>query len=299
MRSLFALLGALAGCSGGDDAPAPTGGESHTYGVFYGIRQEALGSPPAEASIDVALGARVARYEGIDRTTVSEVLELSGFETDDLPPDECGDPVTAATLADLGGLETNAVVELVDLGPLEVRSADAVRLDAKSFPDLFSVVSGVVYDGDGAASVALAPGSEVTYAAEGGGGVGSIEATSTVPPVVEALRIAGADPWLGPPALVRGDELGVTWSAAAGGDEIRIELVWMQPAGPVVVSCRAVDDGEFVVPAASTRLVPELAASGDPRMIVRRIRRSDVAATGLDEGALVLEEAVSFPLRIQ
>jgi len=91
----------------------------------------------------------------------------------------------------------------------------------------------------------------------------------------------------------------VRWTAASGADEIRIDLVWMQPAGPVVVSCRAIDDGELVVPASRTRLVPELAAGGDPRMSVRRVRRGDVTAAGLDEGALVLEDAVSFPLRIQ
>lgn len=299
-RSSVLLAIVLGGASCGDaGTPEPTAGESHNFAVLYATRQEFHGALPGEEFVDVGLGARVVRYEGIDRTTVAEVLEMTEFEADDVAPDECGEALTAATLEDVGGIETGASVELVDVGPLEVRSVETVkRLSARSFPDLLSLVAGVVYAGDDSGGLSLASGSEVSFFAPGGGAIGPLDASGTLPTALDLLRVGGQDPELGTVVLARGADLEVVWDGAGGGDEIRIELSWMQPAGTVVVTCRANDDGFFMVPAERTRLVPELAGV-DARMTIRRLRRSAVSAIGLEEGDLVLQQAVTLPFRVQ
>ncbi len=289
-----------AGC--GDEplpvaAPEPGG----AFAVAWARRQQVLGDVAEAPLVDVLFGARIVRHGGMDRTTVAEVLELSAFETDDVAPGECSDPVTAASLEDVGGVESGAFVELVDVGAIvfhgtDVRGAGAIRLEPRSFPDLLSVVSGVVYAQDAEGS-SMAAGAEISFAARGGAGVGFLEATAIVPEEIAGLRVGRQDPLFGAPVLTRGADLEVAWDAGAAGNEVRIELGWLEPAGPVVVSCRAMDDGEFVVPGSRTRLVPEL-GSTDLSLTVRRVRRSAIAASGLDEGTLVVEQSVTFAVRL-
>jgi hypothetical protein len=274
----------LSACTGGDFEPgsdAEAEGPPRVAGVLFVER--AQGGSAAEAQV----GARFLRVVGLPDAVLPDLVGMPVLPP---RPGQCLERGNRA--AQLATENPRAEVRLLDVGPIDVRAGDqALRMDPHRFPDLWNVVSGVLYGLEGDLPLAT-----WRFSAQGDGaaGVGSFEVEAPAPEDLAQVRAgdaALADAAGAPVTLVRHAPLAVRW--ARGADEDRVAIAF-EGSGTVV--CGARDDGAFDVDAATVDRIAELLHAGGT-MSVHRVRTRPFTAPGLDAGTLVFDLSVRARVR--
>jgi hypothetical protein len=167
-----------------------------------------------------------------------------------------------------------------------VRAGDrTVRLEPRRFPDLWNVISGVIYAGDDEL-----PSSEWHFSAPGNAAsrVGAFDVDVRAPD--ELAQVTLADQPLAPGATVTLPRraFGVRWSAGEAGDLV---VVAFEPAGDersATIACTARDEGALEVDAAWADRVADLARAG-ATVSVHRVRTRPFALPPLESAQVVFD----------
>jgi hypothetical protein len=276
------VVGAI-GCGPNDDTAFESGELRGSIGVLQVERSSSL-----EGGRSVVRAA-FARYQGIDRTAVLQLLGAS--------------PAAGAERCALVGAgedlwDEDANVELVEAGTLEVSlAASATRLSPRTFPDLASVVEGVFYAGDAPLTSPTSEADEYRFMSDGSLEVGPFDALVPAPAELTGLRVSGAGGFsagLGssPVEVSRTRALTLEWEAIDPHDELEVELT----SGAQSVVCSARDEGSLRIP---TEVLAELEPHAAGRLTVRRVRVARFDAAGLEETFARVAVAHTFDLLIR
>lgn len=226
------------------------------------------------------------RYHSGDSRRVATVLGLSDEES--IPLDSCR-LVDGAQEIDSALAASNDVLELLDAGRLLIKGpVDATMMQPRHYPELTPYVTGVVYGLEEAPSLALEPGALYEVAGEGGEEVGPFAARVGAPRAFPSLEVL---------PMRRGGDLDLRWSEAGdASDPLVLTVAWSSRAGAHEVRCRVRDDGAFRVDH-ELLAVPQ-GALYSAEVIVTRVRRAALTATGAGRGALTLglREVVPLPV---
>jgi hypothetical protein len=260
---VIALALAFVGCTAlgqGDDAGAQS--IEARAGSFASVRIER----PTEVDPDVSapraiLSAVFARHEGVDGA-----IALTLLGGDALPLETCADRAEGLELGAADG-----VIELVDVGELEVRVAGTrAALPPRTFPDLGELVGGAFYAEDVLLGPAVAEVDEYFVSARGPNGTTAFEAVAVAPTGLAEVALPGGD------TLDREEDLFIAWDAGDPRDRVEIELA----AAGDVLRCAARDDGVFRIPAERLRALP---VTVDARLTLRRARQAPFDLAGFDD----------------
>jgi hypothetical protein len=267
------------------------------------LRQEA-GARPARLDDDgrTVLRAAFARYQGLEEPEVLSLLGIAGLEAPTLPttlPD--GDGSCRLAEADPEALPVDAQVDLLDVGELHVAVGESeAHLAPRSFPDLASVLAGVVYAGD-AALTAPSPGDAYLFRADGGFEVEAFEAEVPAPVAVEGLSLVGADGTgvdlepgsRGAVEMARTGAVSFYWATGEdAGAAVEVEVM----AGETVLTCVARDEGQLTVPA---ELVSALSADEGGRLRVRRVEVAALVVPGIERAYARATSTRLYALRVR
>jgi hypothetical protein len=298
--SASACLAGVAACSGGDAVPE-AGPQAHgSFALIHVERGRFDGELLGNRYEHFEVIGRIARFAGIDRERVASILGIGDLD-EPIDLDACEAPAALSMDDDLALEEMGrAAIELVDVGPIEMHAGGQIReLEPQSFPGLLNVLSGAVYGTDERDGTDWNPGQDYAFLARGGSEVGAFEAIGSAPDELNVVKIGGDDPTLVVPTVDRGLDLPVRWEPGDSHDTVRIDLTWDQLGTNMGMSCTALDDGSFSVPASMLRQVPDGAFAASPRLTVRRVRRRPFVAPGLDEGILLFDLSEAYTVRIR
>lgn len=236
----------------------------------------------------VQVGARFVRYSGISRNSLSEVL---GFPSS---PEQLGCSLreSSATAAEP---PARAQVQLLDVGRLEVQTErDGILLEPRRLPDLFHVVSGVVYAGEGAFT-----GDTWHFRADGSNasrvpsfsmsarGPDSFSSLSFGPVGSSAVSPAEASNGV---ALPEG-AFAVRWPAGEAGDRVVLEFTAPNAATIVCVA----EDSTGVVDI--DRNWRERLSSSGTVMVMHRMRSRSFTLASMEQASVVFDFSLRVPLR--
>ncbi len=291
IRSILLVLAALGGaaCTAPEAGVASAPATEGSLGILHVERLEIDRSDLAPGLFEersTVLGAAFARYRGIGPSGVAVLLgSESGAELD-----RCVFVGADDLLAPAG-----AEVELLDVGTLSVEPrvlapredvepdpTPTARLAPRPFPDIASVLAGVVYAGD-----TLTPRGTVAEYAFRATGSDELAGFDTVVPSPSApadVRV--------PSVADRATGLELAWSPEDMADLVEVEV----RAGGDRLACVAVDDGAFRIPAAS---LATLAADADATLVVRRVRVTAVEVPGLEDAYARVGASRSFSVNIR
>lgn len=279
-----ALVIAALGCGTASEPGVRSAYATGSVGILHVDRFD-IPADQAEAE-RTALGAAFARYRGADARSVLELLGRGALAM----------PETCAYIGADEPLRMDDVeVELLDVGTMFVRVAHTeARLAPRAFPDLASVLAGVVYAGD--ATLAL-PAGDVEYAfrAAGSDDIAAFDAVALAPASISEIRLDGAavdSSLLSRESISRESGIELTWSA----DDLRDTLEFEIRAHGDVLACAAIDDGSF-------RIDPESLAilAPDPRasLVLRRVRVSPVDVPGIDDAFARVTVSRTLPVELR
>lgn len=280
---------AVAACTGGAydpsgvDGVASGAGAPRVTGVLFVEQVQGAGAA-AQA------GARFLRVVGVQEEAVSELVGAPAWPL----------PRVSATAGHgscverrgvshaVQGPEASPEVRLLDVGPIDVTAGDtALRLTPRRFPDLWNVVSGVLYGVDSALPTGVW---RFAGAGEAAAGVGPFEVSMALPESLEGVTLDeqpfGAD---GAVSLPRRGGASVRWQRPQRGEEGDVVTVVFAGAGEL--RCAARDDGALDLDAATVDRARELLREGGA-VSVHRLRARPFSAVGLDSGALVFDLSV-------
>jgi hypothetical protein len=239
-------------------------------------RQATDGTAPA-----VHVGARFVQYTGLAPDALPDLLGTPHV------PGITGCAERSDTTVDPDSPRTEA--RLLDIGPIDVRAGDrAVHLEAQRFPDLWNVVSGVIYASDGEWS-----GDAWHFTALGNPAVhmGGFDVEARAPEDLAGVTIA--DQAFAPGAHVslphRG--FGIRW---ARGDHDDGVIVTFEPGGssdrPATIACTARDDGALDIDGTWADRLASLSASGDV-ITIHRVRARPFTAQ-VDSALVVFDTSL-------
>lgn len=261
------------GCTGaGPDAALDADVAARTEGVVFVERvTEAGGSR-------VHVGGRFFRSQGV----AAESL-----------PDLVGAPPSWASVgcAEQGAMaealdSSHAEVQLLDVGAIDARAdAFTARMSPHRLPDLWNVVSGVVYGLDGD----LPAGAwQFTAAGDPTSARGAFDVSGAPPEAISDLRVGDAvvPHQASAIALPRRGGLALRWSRGAATDRVAVVF-----EGSGTLSCGARDDGSLDLDVASADRVRELLRQGGT-LSVHRLRTVPFAVSGIDRATLVFDQVV-------
>ena len=277
----LACAGAAAGCGTASD-PArlqpDAGGRSFA-------RLALLMTAPRDGGVTVAAAGRLLRYRGVD-LDAAQILagtrdrERAAIGRCDVKIDKDDE----AQLEDaLATAPADATVQMLDAGDLLVRLAgQTIKMSPRFVPDIVPFVSGVVYDGEVAASDTFADldlaSRDAAVVAFGGQQVGGFVTAAEVPVMPRLVSLAGtaadANPGVDP-----GADLPLTWAAGDGHATVTITVA--RDTGPSL-RCRVLDVGHFTIPAGVLSRVADAARGESLAVGIERSRRSPFTAPGVD-----------------
>ncbi len=284
----------MAACTGGAydpsgaDGAAAGVGAPRVSGVLFVEQVQGAGAA-AQA------GARFLRVVGVDAEAVSELVGAPAWPLPRVPapgaPTGHGVCVERRGLVREGhGAETAPEVRLLDVGPIDVTAGDAaLRLTPRRFPDLWNVVSGVLYGVDSALPTGVW---RFSGAGDTAVGVGPFDVSMALPEALEGVSLddqaVGAEPNESL-TLSRRGAMTVRWQRPSRPEEGDVVTVVFAGAGELRCSVR--DEGVLEVDPASADRARELLREGGA-VSVHRLRARAFSAAGLDAGALVFDLSV-------
>jgi len=250
---------------------------------------------PGATSARVVANAKVARFSGLDS---SSVLKLLGVDVRD------GDSCTVTGRLDDFPMAPEARVELLSVGDLSLRVGDrAHTFSPQLFPDLATTASGWFYAGhfdlDSRTSETRVElkadggperGDEYVLTAQGAQGVGRFELAVAAPNEVLGLTASGTS-LEHDGALYRASDAALTWEPEDMRDRLELELF----AGGSVLSCSVRDDGQFLLPHAKLAL---LEADQQASLVVRRVRVLNAQMDGIENAYVRIASTRTLPLKV-
>lgn len=271
---MVTLLGALGvGCTGaGLDAALDADVSARSEGVVFVERVSDGGGAR------VHVGGRFFRSQGVRAESLPALVGA--------PPSAASGCTERGAMGE--GLDsTQAEVQLLDVGPIEARAeALAARMSPHRLPDLWNVVSGVVYGLDGELPLGAW---QFTGAGDATTLRGAFDVSGTPPEPIGDLRLGDdALPLPGGAAvsLPRRGGLSLRWARGASTDRVAVVF-----EGAGTLSCGARDDGAFDLEAAQVDRVRELLRQGGT-IAVHRLRVIPFAMSGIDRASLVFDQVV-------
>lgn len=225
-------------------------------------------------------------------------FSVTGF-SDDALPELVGTPrlprENACEERALPGHVSGGEVRLLDVGAVDVRvGALEARMSPRRFPDLWNVVSGVLYGTEGSFPAEpwrfSAPGSTAS-------GFGAFDVGGVAPDPIREVSlndravVVGAGSVL---SLPRAGALALRWARGSDpGDRVAIAF-----EGAATIVCGARDEGALDIDAAWMDRIRDV-ARGDAQVAVRRIRVRPFAVAGADRARLVFDVGTRARVRVE
>lgn len=226
-------------------------------------------------------------------------FSVVGF-SDDALPELVGTPrlprENACEERALPGHVSGGEVRLLDVGAVDVRvGPQETRMAPRRFPDLWNVVSGVLYGTEGAFPAGVwrfsAPGSATS-------GFGAFEVSAVAPDAVREVTLNDRPTALGPGAvfaLPRSGPLALRWSSHGSSPGDRVAIAF---EGATTIVCGARDEGALDIDAAWMDRIRDI-ARGDAQVAVRRVRVRPFTVPGADRARLVFDIGTRAQLRVE
>lgn len=225
-------------------------------------------------------------------------FSVVGF-SDDALPELVGTPrlprENACEERALPGHVTSGEVRLLDVGAVEVRvGGQETRMAPRRFPDLWNVVSGVLYGTEGAF-----PGGVWRFSAPGSAasGIGGFEVSALSPDAIREVSLNERPVAMGPGAVIslpRSGPLSLRWARGSDpGDRVAIVF-----EGATTIVCGARDEGALDIDAGWMDRIREL-SRGDAEVAVRRVRVKPITVPGADRARLVFDIGTRAQLRVE
>jgi hypothetical protein len=225
-------------------------------------------------------------------------FSVTGF-SDDALPELVGTPrlprENACEERALPGHVSGGEVRLLDVGAVDVRAGTVdTRMSPRRFPDLWNVVSGVLYGTEGSFPAGTwrfaAPGSAAS-------GIGAFEVSAVSPDPIRDVMLNERITGMGPGAVIslpRSGSLSLRWSRGSDpGDRVAIAF-----EGASVIVCGARDEGSLDIDAGWMDRIRDI-ARGEAQVAVRRIRVRPFSAPGADRARLVFDIGTRARLRVE
>lgn len=231
---------------------------------------------------------------GVDRAEVLRLLSspLDGLVDPEIPVDACivEQREVAATSPVTDG-DDGASVRLLDAGELMLDTGGGTSmLDSHYFPEMYSAVGGIAYDGLVYDSHAFGFDRPLTITADGSDEVGELTVTIDPPEIIHLHSVGGAPTRHARAWLPDDGGLEVTWLAGDDRRGDRVAVLRYVRRGfdhMARVTCVADDDGAFTIPEAALALLPDLGADQTDRVVIERVHASPFSGPGMPEGVAV------------
>jgi len=289
---LFSCTGAVLGCSssGSEDAGAELGVGTGSLALMR-LERFASDVEGAEGATRVVANAKVARYSGLDG---SSVLKLLGVDLRE------GDSCSVIGRLDDFPMASDARVQLLSVGDISLRIADRSHtFSPQLFPDLATTASGWFYAGhvDVGPQRVLEPRADggadrddYAIAAQGAQGVGRFELSVAAPTEVSGLELGGVSLEVDG-AVNRGVDAELTWEPEDLRDRVELEIA----AGGSVLSCSVRDDGQFVLGHQKLAL---LEADPQASLVLRRVRDLSTDMQGIETAYVRIATTRTLSLKV-
>ncbi|MBL8604515.1 MAG: hypothetical protein JNK72_21490 [Myxococcales bacterium] len=289
---LVAVAAVTAACTGGGyDPSAPDGGEdvgqaaasARVSGVLF-VEQGEGGREGAA----VGVGARFVRVSGLRDEALPDLVGTPMWPLPRVAPGAAVRCVERGV--DARAVERGAEVRLLDVGPIDLVAGErALRMNPRRFPDLWNVVSGVLYGVDSALPMGVwrftSPGNPAV-------GVGAFDVSGASPEPLAAVTLNDLPLQGGAEATVqlpRRGGLALRWQRSPRAEEGDLVTVAFEGAGQMV--CAARDEGALDLDAATLDRARELLREGGA-VSVHRLRARPFVAPGVDTATLVFDLAL-------
>jgi hypothetical protein len=272
---LVASLGALgvACTGGGPDVALDADVSSRSEGILFVERISDSGGSR------VHVGGRFYRSQGVRPESLRELVGA--------PPSGAISGCTERSVMGDGIDATQAEVQLLDVGAIDARAEAVVaRMAPHRLPDLWNVVSGVVYGLEGELPAGAwqfsNPGDPATQR-------GAFDVTGAPPEPLSDVRLGDDALPLASGraiALPRRGGLSLRWARGAAADRVAVVF-----EGAGTLSCGARDDGTLDLDALQVDRVRELLRQGGT-VSVHRLRVVPFVMSGIDRATLVFDQVV-------
>lgn len=241
--------------------------------------------PSTSSPLSVQVGARFVQFTGVARGALPELLGTPAI------PEAVGCSQQEPRESDQS---SRAEVRLLDVGALEVRSgAHTLALEPRRLPDLFRVVSGVVYAAEGEIE-----GSRWQFHAAGNTSarIPAFDVEARAPEALSGFsvgdQVIGANS--GVVRLPRG-AFSLRWTRGDASDFIVAHFEGSASEHAVPVVCSARDDaGSLEIDAAWAERIARTASVG--RLVVHRVGVRPFALANVDNAAVIFDSAVTLRL---
>lgn len=241
--------------------------------------------PSTSSPLSVQVGARFVQFTGVARGALPELLGTPAI------PEAVGCSQQEPRESDQS---SRAEVRLLDVGALEVRSgAHTLALEPRRLPDLFRVVSGVVYAAEGEIE-----GSRWQFHAAGNTSarIPAFDVEARAPEAIAGFtvgdQVIGANS--GVVRLPRG-AFSLRWTRGDASDFIVAHFEGSASEHAVPVVCSARDDaGSLEIDAVWAERIARTASVG--RLVVHRVGVRPFALANVDNAAVIFDSAVTLRL---
>ncbi|MBI4509813.1 MAG: hypothetical protein HY698_09250 [Deltaproteobacteria bacterium] len=273
---------AVFACSSGEGRPDAFPEQA---GRTHGEIQVVLTVPRAgDASISTE--ARLFRFRDVDVEGAQVLAGATSPSLLRLPPGACVRVDGEALLSDvLARASSDTTVEMLDAGELMVRAAGGtVRLLPRYVPEIVPLVSGVLYESEGADPLASPPDvglAEVLVSSLGGPDIGRFDTLAEFPPVPRITSLNGVDPAVAL-TLDRRRDLRIGWVGGGSGESPVIIFAWSHSGGGEL-RCRAGAIGHLVIRQAVLSRIP---SNGTVQLFLEKSSVGSFAAPGLQVGEI-------------
>ncbi len=235
---------------------------------------------PGGARPQVHISGFFARHAGIDRGEVLRILNQPDVPDPQLLSMRIGDCKIVERELGRPPVEDTSFVELLDAGEIRMQFGNrGARLQRRSFPELFTNVNGLTYEGALGGGHAPMMGGSLTLRGRGSSEVGDFRVRVEVPPVPRLIAL-GSSPVSSPYAGIDWDEdLDVRWLVAETSPNhnvpVYIELAVLQFDRTTSLICVAPDTGMATLPHDAVSLIAgSVESDSTVQLITRRISRA-------------------------
>ncbi len=286
VRSVLPLAAlSLAACANAPGLEAPDAVASQRAAVLFVERQQS-DAPSASAHV----GARFVQYTGIDTAALPDLI---GFP-------RTTDGQTGCAVRSENGVDAasgHAEARLLDVGAIDVRAGErSLHLEPRRFPDLWDVVSGVIYGTDSD----WRPGTwHFTARGNAQSRVAAFELDARAPDDLTNVVVADQPLVAGATIAVSARAFGVRWSRGDTNDSVRVVFESVtSTAGTSSISCTARDDGALDVDATWADRIADALRDGG-RITAHRVRVHAITLPSMDAARVVFDLSLGATARVE
>lgn len=281
--TLLILALAISACANGSvlsEAGETQADALHSSAVLFVERQaaETTGTP-------AHIGARFVQYTGLAAASLPDLLGT--------PHVPLGGATGCAERAN-ATLDTETArteARLLDVGPIDVRSGDrTVRLEPRRFPDLWNVVSGVIYATDGDLT---ADGWHFSAPGNVQNRLGGFDVTVRAPEELSGVALAEQALASGGTVTVPRGAFQVRWNRGETTDDVVLTIDSAAGADhPATIECAARDGGMLDVDATWAERITEVVRTSGATVTLHRVRTRPFALAQVDSSQIVFDFSV-------